>query len=146
MPLLRLIVAVASSGFAPALGKAAASALRVCRQQSPFAYPGWMSCEQREAGREAVEEVAASDRSDLPGAERSGKWDRAEQVLHHAGVVVGDGEEVTATPVAREQQRGLGVHPGEHLPEILVGGARVPDVELHGLAHRDLLAARPRAR
>src|SRR2546422_2831266 len=49
--------------------------------------------------------------------------DRAEQVLHHAGVVVGDGEEVTAAPVAREQQCGLGVHPGEHLPEILVGGA-----------------------
>ena len=92
-----------------------------------------------------MEEVAAPDRSDLPGAERSREWDRAEQVLHHAGVVVGDGEEVTATSVAREQQRGLGVDPGKHLPEILVGGAGVPDVELHGLSHRDLLADRQRA-
>ena len=72
--------------------------------------------------------------------------DRAEQVLHHAGVVVGHGEEVAATPVAGEQQRRLGVDPGQHLPEILVGGAGVPDVELHGLAHRDLLADRQRAR
>src|SRR4249919_1449099 len=93
-----------------------------------------------------MEEVAAPDRSDLAGAERSREWDRAEQVLHHAGVVVGDAEEVAATSVAGEQQGSVGVDPGEHLPEILVGGARVPDVELHGLTDPDLLADRERAR
>src|SRR6266566_1033230 len=147
MPLLRSHCRRRDSlSRAPASAKPAASALRVCRQQSPFAYPGWTSREQREAGREAVEEVAAPDRSDLSGAERSREWDRAEQVLHHAGVVVGHGEEVTAAPVACEQQCRLGVPPREHLPEILVGGPRVTDVELHGLTHRDLLADGQRAR
>src|SRR5438477_1290416 len=103
MPLLRAFCRRHELRLCSSVGKAAASALRVCRQQSPFAYPGWTSREQREAGREAVEEVAAPDRSDLSGAERSREWDRAEQVLHHAGVVVGDGEEVTAAPVACEQ-------------------------------------------
>src|SRR5690242_15344027 len=130
----------------PSLSPSRAPTFSVCRRQSPFTYPAWTSREQGEAGREAVEEVAASDRSDLPGAERSRQRDRPQQVLHHARVVIGNGEEVTATPVAREQQRGLRVHAGEHLPEILVGGARVPDVELHGLAHRNLLADRQRAR
>src|SRR4029453_13047454 len=118
----------------------------VCRQPYAFAYPGWTSREQREAGGEAVQEIAAADRSDLARTERSRQRDRPQQVLHHSGVVVGDGEEVAATSVAREQEGGVGVDPREHLPEILVRGARVPDVELNGLDDRHLLPDRQGAR
>ena len=52
-----------------------------------------------------------------------------------AGVVVGHAEEVRAAPVAREEQRARRPStPGEQRAQVLVGGGRVADVELHGLA------------
>ena len=49
--------------------------------------------EHREAGGEAVEEVAAADRPDLAGAERAGGRERPEELVDDPGVVVGDAEQ-----------------------------------------------------
>src|SRR5581483_11562283 len=104
------------------------------------------SSEQREARRETVQEVPPADRSDLAGAERARRRDRTEELVDEARVVVGDAEEVTAPAVAREQQRGTGVDTTEHLAQVLVGGGRVPYVELHRLADRHTIADRERTR
>src|SRR5680860_540691 len=99
--------------------------------------------EQREAGGEAVEEVASSDRTDLAGTEAPGQWNRAQHLLHQPGVVVGAAEQVAAPPVAREQQGSVGVDTGKELAEILVGSAGVAHMELDGLTDRHGVAHGP---
>ena len=87
-----------------------------------------------------------ADRPDLAGAERARDRERPEQLVDHAGVVVGHAEEPAAAAVAREEQRGLGLDAAEQLAQVLVGGRRVADVELHRLADGDVVADDDRAR
>src|SRR5581483_10971036 len=87
--------------------------------------------EQRQAGGEAVEEVAGPDRAELTGAEAPGDGQRAEQLVDEAGVVVGLAEEPLPPPVAGEEQGGVGLRRGEQVAEVLVGRAGVADLELH---------------
>src|SRR5262249_59607431 len=99
---------------------------RVCRRASALAYPSLTSREQREAGGETVEEVPTPDGPDLAGAERSRQGDRPQQPLDHAGVVVGNGEEMPAPAVAGEQQGGVGVDAPQHLAQVLFVPGRLP--------------------
>ena len=51
------------------------------------------SCEQGDAGGEAVQEVAAADRAELAGAEPTRGGNGSEKLLDHTGVVIGVAEE-----------------------------------------------------
>src|SRR5581483_11639807 len=86
---------------------------------------------QRQAGGDAVEEVAGPDRAELAGAEAPGHRQRAEQLVDEAGVVVGLAEEPLPPPVAGEEQGGVGFGRGEEVAQVLVGRAGVADLELH---------------
>src|SRR2546426_730798 len=91
----------------------------------------WDKLTLREQGHrrgEAVEEVAASDRPDLPGAEESAGRD-AEGILDRRGVVVGHLEHMQAAAVAGEQQDAGRPRRAERLElgaerraQVLVGG------------------------
>src|SRR5438552_288643 len=117
--------------------------VRVPRPRPP--YPGSagdrshrrLAAEQRDRGREAVEEVAAADRTELAGSEETGDLRAVERLGEDAGVVVGLVEEVPAPPVAREQQGGVRLPSGEEQAEVLVGGGAVAHLELDGGADLD---------
>src|SRR5260370_1022682 len=60
--------------------------------------------EQRDADREAVNEVRAADRADLALGEEAGQRDRPHLTAQRPGVVVRGGDQPAAAPVAAEQQ------------------------------------------
>src|SRR5919108_5413853 len=72
-------------------------------QALPRGYPMWSGPhtpppsvsggEQGEAGSESVEEVAGSDRAQFTGTEAPRQGERAEELVDHAGVVIGLAEE-----------------------------------------------------
>src|SRR5262249_35129917 len=103
---------------------------------------GALPLEDGDAGREAVQEIAVPDRSDLTRAERAGERHRAQHVLYERRVVVGRGEELAAPAVAREQQRRVAALVGEQLAQVVVGGLRVTYLELHGRPDVDAVADR----
>src|ERR687898_487190 len=100
--------------------------------------------EHEHAGGEPVDEAAAADRPDLAGAEHPGEGRGVEQIVDHTSVVVRLAENPLTTSVAREHQRAVAVPAREHGAKVLVGGGRVPHVELDGGADVDLLAHRQR--
>src|SRR5262245_11979054 len=104
------------------------------------------SREEGQACGEAVHEVLTPDRTVLSCAEAPDSRDRTQQRGHYPGVVVENAEQVRSAAVAAEEQRAIGRRAVEQSAEILVGGARVAYVELHGLADDDRRAHRDRAR
>src|SRR5262245_24881388 len=102
--------------------------------------------EQGQAGGEPVHVVAPPDGPDLAGAERTGQRDRPEQLLHQPGVVVGEPEQVPAPAVTGEEERAVGTPgAGQEHAQVLVGAARVPHLELHGLTDLDDVTHRQRS-
>src|SRR6266508_2436904 len=104
--------------------------------------------EDRHAGGEGVEEVAAADRAELALGEEPGHGRLAGGRGDADGVVVGLAEEVAAAPVAGEQQhppRLPAGHRRQQQLEVLVRGGRVADVELQRLADLDAVGDRDRA-
>src|SRR5688500_18217415 len=96
--------------------------------------------EQGEAGREAVEEVAGSDRPQFTGTEAPRQGEGAEELVDDAGVVVGLAEEPLAPAVAGEQQRRVGLGGGEEVAQVLVGRAGVAHLELPRPPSSDVVA------
>src|SRR5581483_341642 len=100
--------------------------------------------EQRDRGREAVEERAPADGADLAAAEEPGDRVRADRTRDGERIVVRLREHVRAAPVAGERERAGGAaaaEPGvEALAEILVGAGGVAAVEAKRLADAHLLA------
>src|SRR5256885_10829310 len=76
-----------------------------------------------------------ADRPDLAVAEQARQRQRAEQLAYRPCVVVRRAEEPRAPPVTGEQKRrrGSAGKPMEHVPQLLVGGAGVADLELQRL-------------
>src|SRR5581483_1913810 len=74
--------------------------------------------EEGEAGGEAVQEVPLPHRAQFPGAEAPRQGERAEERLHHRGVVVGLAEEALPPPVAGEEQGGVGLGRGEQIAQV----------------------------
>src|SRR5581483_6984845 len=96
--------------------------------------------EERHRRGEAVHEVAPAHRAELTRGEEA-RHRRAHPLVEHLGVVVGLAEQAPAPPVAGEQQAAAcGAVAVEGHAQVLVGGAGVAHVELHGLAQLHLRA------
>src|ERR671914_2547237 len=92
--------------------------------------------EQGDRRGEPVQEVLSADWADLPGTVEARQRQAPELLRYQRRVVVGDREQSRASPVTREEQSSvgrLGRLTLEKRTEILVGGGRVPHVELDGL-------------
>src|SRR6266852_3462622 len=103
-----------------ATGSAVMPLLRCAQGRPTFSrvgVPEMTSSEQREAGREPVQEVSTAHRADLARTERARQRDRPEQRLDQPSVVVRDAEQMAAPSVAREEERGVGGGAGQQLPQ-----------------------------
>src|SRR5919106_1314461 len=89
---------------------------------------------------ETVQEFLPADRADLPRAVEAGQGQAPKFLRYQRRVVIGDREQPRPPPVTGEEQSPLRRLAGlalEERPKILVGGGRVPHVELDGLPHLD---------
>src|SRR5687767_7400377 len=127
------LMALVSSSFAMAPAYRCPSA----RLHSPAGVSGG---EKGEAGREAVAEVAGSDRPQFTGTEAPREGEGAEELVDDTGVVVGLAEQPLAAAVAGEEQRRVGLGGGEEVAQVLVGRAGVADLELHRPPDFDVVA------
>ena len=109
--------------------------------------------EEAEAGREAVDEVVPSDRTDLSVAEKSGDGNRSYGCLNCPDVVMGLSIEIfSPAQTTEEKPTGRrGFNEGfrlffQQMLEIFPGGVGVPDLELHRLSDGDPVADGNRSR
>ena len=105
---------------------------------------------ERDAGGEAVQAVAASDRTDLPLRKEAGSRNRSDGVLQAAGIVAGLGEQPCAPAIAAEDEGAHGrcaavLLPGQKERQIVVRALRVTDMELDRLARADQISHRDHA-
>src|SRR5690606_17993487 len=121
----------------PVLGGAPIVATALPAPEMPSA-----SAEERHGRRGAVEVVAAAHRPDLPGAEHAGQGRVRERLADRVRVVVRHPEQPPAPLVAGEDQGTVGPPVRHERREVLVRGAGVAHVELHGGADLDLVADR----
>src|SRR3954451_18750460 len=101
--------------------------------------------EQEDGSREAVQEAALADGTDLAGAEHAGSGTAFDVGVDDLCVVIRSTEEVGAAAVAGEHERALSLAPGHQLAQIVIGGRGVAHLELHRRADIDLVADRDRA-
>src|SRR5208283_2939771 len=97
--------------------------------------------EENDAGRVAMDEVLAADRTDFAHGEEAGDGYRPIDLVDHAHVVIGLVEEPRAAAVACEEQRpdrpSCWFASLEQTAQIFIGGFGVADMELDGLANTD---------
>ena len=99
--------------------------------------------EDRDAGGEAVDVIAAGDGAKFALGEQAGHRDRADHRLHNGRIMVRLLEHPGAAAVAREEQRSAAfafrhrLERAEHRPQVLVGRLGIADVELDRLAGAD---------